>query len=73
MKNKTAANIHLFFIGMKFLIIQEKLLLRIQKDAGLDRKESQSKLILNLQCLWWSKMQVPYWKTQWTQSCQKSA
>lgn len=51
MKNKTAANIHLFFIGMKFLIIQEKLLLRIQKDAGLDRKESQSKLILNLQCL----------------------
>ena len=51
MKNKTATNIHLLFTDMKFLIIQEKLLLRIQKDAGLEKKESQSKLILNLQRL----------------------
>lgn len=41
MKSKTATNIHLLFTGMTFLIIQEKLLLRIQKDAGSDRKESK--------------------------------
>lgn len=42
MKNKTAANIHLFFIGMKFLIIQEKLLLRMQKGCRLGQ-EGKSK------------------------------
>lgn len=49
----TILNIDLLFLDAKFLIIQEKVAVRrIQKEkAGSHWKESQSKVILNLQCL----------------------